>query len=98
MRKYGKQCHLITIEKHVPTVEQRVVLEQVRDRVLTEFRLWKDGCDLPCSNEERLAQEKPLLGLIHGLPGTGKSKVILFIRRFFERGLLDGYTVSISSS
>ena len=31
--------------------------------------------------------EEPLYGLVHGLPGTGKSRVILFIRRFFEEAL-----------
>ena len=66
------------------------VLEKVRDRVLMEFRLWKEGCDLP---ESDLAmREEPLRGLVHGLPGTGKSKIILFIRRLFTEsgGLCHG--------
>ena len=51
-----ERSYSITVEKHVPTVEQRVVLEKVRNRVLTEFRLWKEGCDVPRSDAERLAE------------------------------------------
>ncbi len=35
----------------------------------------------------RRRMEEPLRGLVHGLPWTGRSKVILFIRRFFEEAL-----------
>ncbi len=69
----------------MPTKEQMAVLVKVRDRVLTEFRLWREGCDLDGS--ERMQEDEPLRGLVHGLPGTGKSRVILFIRRFFVEAL-----------
>ena len=32
-------------------------------------------------------EEEPLRGFIHGKPGTGKSRVILWIRRFFVEAL-----------
>ena len=32
-------------------------------------------------------REEPLRGLVHGLFGTGKSKIILFIRRLFTEAL-----------
>ena len=53
------------------------VLQRVRLRVLREFEEMKLGDDL--SDELRALihkPEEPLRGLIHGLPGTGKSKVI----------------------
>jgi len=84
----GSYEYSMRIEKHVPTKEQMLVLEKVRDRVLLEFRRWKESDmvkGLPY--EERQKLEDPLRGLVHGLPGTGKSKVIQFIRRFFVEAL-----------
>ena len=86
-------CYTLRVEKHVPTSVQLEVLRKVRDRVLTEFRLMKEGCDLPQLDAERLAFEEPVRGLIHGLPGSGKSALILFIRSFFEKALQWEYGV-----
>ena len=52
-----------------------------------EFQLWKEGPEVRRNDDQRQELEEPLRGLIHGLPGTGKSKVILFMRRFFEEAL-----------
>ena len=63
-------------------------MERVRQRVLREFDETKLGDDLP--EEVRAVihkPEEPLRGLIHGLPGTGKSKVIEWICRLFEGAL-----------
>jgi len=65
------------------------VLRKVASRVLEEFENEKFGGDVP--EGERMAvrgdSEEPLRGLVHGVPGTGKSRVIKWIRNFFEEAL-----------
>ena len=76
----------LRIEKDGPTDEQWYVLRHVRDRVLLEYRLEKEGMHLP-KGETREREEEPLRGLIHGPPGSGKSELIKFLRRFFTEAL-----------
>ncbi len=57
----------------------------MRDRVLLEFRLFKEGDDLNRSNGDD--NEEPLRAFIHGPPGTGKSAVIQWVRHFFTEAL-----------
>ena len=94
VKDYGKRIRdwltSTTTEKEPPTTEQRDVLNRVADRVLQEFALEHEGQDVP--DELRFAPDKsdgdePLRGLVHGLPGTGKSRVIKWIRRLFEEAL-----------
>jgi hypothetical protein len=42
-----------------------LILYQVRDRILTEFRLFKDGSDLRKGDPELEKEEEPLRGFIH---------------------------------
>jgi hypothetical protein len=55
--------------------------------VLHEFRVEKEGLRLAKDHPARRAAERPLLAFWHGCPGTGKSKVIKWIRRMFEEAL-----------
>jgi len=74
-------------EENPPTPEQLKVLGYVRDRVLIEYRIEHEGMDLPKGSTRREFEEEPLRGLIHGPPGSGKSELIKFVRRFFEEAL-----------
>ena len=70
-----------------PAAEDIEVLDAIMQRVLLEFRLEKEGCDLPKSHTDRAAAEEPMKAFIHGPPGTGKSRLIYWIRRLFTEAL-----------
>ena len=58
----------------------------VKDRLLLEIELEKEGPELRRKHQPHLfstEREEPMRALIHGLPGTGKSRVINWIRRIF---------------
>ena len=86
-QRVRKWLQAVKTEKDVPTTEQFDVLSKVADRVLVEVRLLKEGILLPKAHPLRKVAEQPLLGLCHGSPGTGKSRVITWIRRFFMEAL-----------
>ena len=65
------------------------MLREVAVRVLREFELEKEVA-LPAESTARRcdkAWEEPLRGLVHGKPGTGKSRVIGWLRSLFENAL-----------
>ena len=70
-----------------PVDEDLKVLRTVADRCLIEFQMLKEGCDLPKAKSERQEMEEPLRGFIHGPPGTGKSRLMYWICRFFREAL-----------
>jgi len=74
-------------EEMKPAVEDIDILRAIMQRVLTEFQLEKEGCDLPKTHPERQALEEPMRAFIHGAPGTGKSRLIYWIRRLFVEAL-----------
>ena len=74
-------------EAEAPTREQFGLLTRVSERVLLEIRLEKEGILLPKGHPEREAVERPLLGLCHGSPGTGKSRAIKWICRMFTEAM-----------
>ena len=76
-------------EKEPPTTEQMQVLVRVAARILKEFADEKEDAGVRRKKADSAAQEieEPMRGLVHGLPGTGKSRVINWIRRMFEEGL-----------
>jgi hypothetical protein len=88
---YGKRISewfaKVAAEKEPPNQKQLEILHRVKDRVLMEFRLYKEGSDLRRGDPNVEKEEEPLRGFIHGPPGTGKSRVILLIRRFFVEAL-----------
>ena len=69
-----KRSHL---KGSAPNAEQFEVLQHVAARITREWFEERDD-SAPVSTEE------PLFRLLHGLPGTGKSKVIAWIRELFE--------------
>jgi len=77
----------IMLEAEAPTTEQFSLLRVVCDRVLLEFQSEKEGVHLPREHRARRIAECPLLAFCHGCPGTGKSRVIKWIRRMFEEAL-----------
>ena len=79
--------HKLSNEKVAPTSQQLEVLHKIKERILLELRLEKEGILLEKSHPERAAAEEPLRGFVHGSPGTGKSKLINWIRRMFEEAL-----------
>jgi len=60
-----------------PNAKQLAVLRHVAERVKLEW-------DEESSNTVATSSEDPLFDLVHGLPGTGKSEVIAWIRELFE--------------
>ena len=74
-------------ESAKPAEEDAEIIRSVMRRVLDEFRLEKEGCDLPKAHADRQEREEPMRGFIHGPPGTGKSRLIYWIRRLFTEAL-----------
>ena len=74
-------------EEAVPNAQQIEILYAVRDRLLTEVGLFLEGTDLwvrLCGNAADDSREEPLLMFVHGLPGTGKSRVIGWMCSMFS--------------
>ena len=65
----------------VPTEQQAVVLDLVHKRRKLEYFLEQE---LTLEIELQDLSPEPLYRLIHGLPGAGKSQVLLWIRSYFE--------------
>lgn len=93
--EYGKriaawQANVIA-EDEPPNQKQKKILDDVIKRVLIEFAMLKEGDDdVPGYVRDLVGdqyQEEPMRGLVHRFPGTGKSRVIIWIRRFFEEAL-----------
>ena len=62
-----------------PNAEQRRLLDLVHERRLVEFLVENDEA-VP----ENSTCRDPLLRLIHGLPGSGKTQILLWLRSYFE--------------
>ena len=78
----------VQMETEPPTAQQMEVLQRVRQRVIREFEERTMGDDLSDAMRRLIHEpEEPLRALVHGQPGTGKSKVITWIRSFFEEEL-----------
>ena len=76
----------VLLEEDKPNSLQLHCLEVVRDRLLLEIQLKLEGPELRRKHQPHLFStdsEEPLRALIHGLPGTGKSRVIKWICRMF---------------
>ena len=91
---YAKLLHdwflQLEAEEEPPNTEQLAVLHAVRDRIMAEAELNKEGSGI----WKRLRRtgtadprEEPLRGLCHGCPGTGKSRVIKWAIRMFTEAL-----------
>ena len=74
--RYVNWRGMLANDKEHPTAEQWRVLDKVHHRSLLEHAV---EAGLPTKGEE-----EPLLELMHGLPGSGKSKVIGWIRSYLE--------------
>jgi len=93
VREYGARINdwfdRVAAEAEPPTTEQTALLRRVAARILREFAEEKIG-DRAAEELHALdleAEEEPVRALVHGPPGTGKSRAIKFIRRLFEEAL-----------
>lgn len=87
--RWNKQVYEDTISK-TPTVQQARILQMVHHRTQYEFFL-EQGLSLPPHLEH--CSQTPLYRLIHGLPGAGKSQVLLWLREYFEEVWLYTYLI-----
>jgi hypothetical protein len=62
----------------VPSDEQRLVLQDVMDRCFEERVDEEDDLEI---------RSEPLRLFLHGVPGAGKSKLLEWIRMFFDEVL-----------
>ena len=69
----------ICARKEPPNSEQRNLLEAFVERLKTER--------LEDIEHKSLKETEPLFDIIHGYPGTGKSRVIAWLRELMEEGL-----------
>ena len=65
-------------QRIVPSDEQRLVLQDVMDRCFEERVDEEDDLEI---------RSEPLRLFLHGVPGAGKSKLLEWIRMFFEEAL-----------
>ena len=80
----------LPMEDEPPTAEQQAILERVARRVLREFRERHSPPEVEsevAAGTSPEAPEEPMLALVHGHPGTGKSKVLRWLRRLFTEAL-----------
>ena len=88
---YEKRMHdwleALHQEDETPTTEQFSMLRRVSQRVLVEYHLEKEGSMQGRAHPDRRHLEQPLLAFCHGCPGTGKSRLIKWIRRMFMEAL-----------
>ena len=86
--RYASWCEKVYVDAatHIPTPRQKYVLQTLH------FRMVKEQYEILQENYEHLWREKPddihvdnpLFRLVHGLPGSGKSQVLLWIKQYFE--------------
>ena len=80
----------LATEEEKPNTEQLSILHAVRDRVLQEIELDIEGPGIRKrlrGSTEPDPREEPFRGCCHGLPGTGKSRVIGWLIRMFSEPL-----------
>ena len=70
----------VNSQTKIPTDAQKEVLNAVHDRRVAEHML-ENGVEGPSVE----ASQQPLLRLIHGLPGSGKTELLHWIRSYFEQ-------------
>ena len=76
----------LQLDNEKPNAQQLRILAAVKERLLLEIQLENEGPELRRKHQPQLFdtnREEPMRALIHGLPGTGKSRVINWIRRIF---------------
>ena len=77
----AKKCE--EYPKLATNTAQKAFLEAVVERVKTERREEAD----PEIRKQRYTTTEPMLDLLHGLPGTGKSSVFAMLRDLFDNVL-----------
>ena len=72
---------------HIPTPKQKHVLQTIHFRtVKEEYQMLSEPIPEHVWQEkpDNIYVEAPLLRLVHGLPGSGKSELLLWIKNYFE--------------
>ena len=77
----------LNAEKEKPTAEQLAILEDIANRIRSELVLQKIGDHVQTTINRMLPEAEPLRGFIHGEPGTGKSRLIKWVRRLFTEAM-----------
>ena len=66
-------------KSNTPNEKQRKVIDLIHRRQLIEF-----GTEQDVAMDHDTECAEPLLRLIHGLPGSGKTELLLWIQTYFE--------------
>ena len=67
------------VQSMTPNQMQRKILELVHERRVVEH-VYENGEDIPSTTP----CSEPLLRLVHGLPGSGKTQVLRWLQSYFE--------------
>ena len=89
-RRFDAWFEKLMTEKEEPNHQQLHILYTVRGRLLIELALEKEGSELRRKHQPHLfatVREEPMRALIHGLPGTGKSRVVKWTQRLLTEGM-----------
>ena len=68
------------VQSMTPNLQQRTILELVHERRVVEH-VYENGEGIPSTT----SCPEPLLRLIHGLPGSGKTQVLRWLQSYFEQ-------------
>ena len=89
IKRYQTWFQNVFVDKttHCPTEEQKKVLLALHCRIVKEeYETLQEPIpeEVWSTKPDDMVVDLPLLRLVHGLPGAGKSKVILWLKSYME--------------